>query len=342
MGKLKIVLLLLALVLVVVGLAWWWQHEANYPSTDDAFLQSNIISVTPQISGSVVDVLVIDNQRVNKGDVLFRIDDVSLRQALVAANAQLTQASENAVSAGDTVTSAEATVAQTHAALTDAEVEFSRNEKLFKAGYVSGSAMDLARSQRDEAAAQYNAAIANLASAKSQAGKSTPENPGVLAAMAAVNQAKINLSYATVTAPTDGWIANLTLRPGQAITEFLPLFSLVEDGDWWIDANFKETDLQNIRPGQEAYVSVDMYPGTDLKGSVVSIGPGSGAVFSLLPPQNATGNWVKITQRFTVRVKIDKSPADPARQLRVGASVTVVVDTTKPTENENTNGQRSS
>jgi membrane fusion protein (multidrug efflux system) len=342
MGKFKTVLLLLVSVLVVVGLAWWWQHEARYPSTDDAFLQSNIISVTPQISGSVVDVMVINNQRVNKGDVLFRVDDVSLKQALAAANAQLTQARENAASAGDTVTSAETTVAQTHAALTDAEVEFTRNEKLFEAGDVSGSAIDLVRSQRDEASAQFNAANANLASAKSQAGKSTHENPGVLAAMAAVNQAEINLSYATVTAPTDGWIANLTLRPGQAITEFLPLFSLVEDGDWWIDANFKETDLQNIRPGQEAYVSVDMYPGTDLKGSVVSIGPGSGAVFSLLPPQNATGNWVKITQRFTVRVKIDKSPADLARQLRVGASVTVVVDTTKPTGNENTNGQRSS
>jgi membrane fusion protein (multidrug efflux system) len=342
MGKFKIVLLLLALVLVVVGLAWWWQHEASYPSTDDAFLQSNIISVTPQISGSVVDVMVIDNQRVNKGDVLFRMDGTSLNQALVAANAQLTQAKENAVSAGDTVASAEATVVQTRAALTDAEAEFSRNEKLFKAGYVSGSAMDLARSQRDEAAAQHNAATASLASAKSLAGKSTPENPGVLAAMAALNQAEINLSYATVTAPADGWIANLTLRPGQAVAQFVPLFSLVEDGDWWIDANFKETDLQNIRPGQEAYVSIDMYPGTDLKGSVVSIGAGSGAVFSLLPPQNATGNWVKITQRFTVRVKIDKSPADPARQLRVGASVTVVVDTTKPTGNENTNGQRSS
>ena len=106
-----------------------------------------------------------------------------------------------------------------------------------------------------------------------------------------------------------------------------PLFSLVEDGAWWVSANFKETDLQRIRPGQPVALAVDMYPGTTLTGTVQSLGAGSGAVFSLLPAQNATGNWVKVTQRFPVRIRIDKKPGDPALQLRVGASTTATVDT---------------
>lgn len=136
------------------------------------------------------------------------------------------------------------------------------------------------------------------------------------------------MEHATIIAPTRGWVANISLRPGQVVGVGQPLFSLVEDGEWWVDGNFKETDLARIRPGQPVSLTIDMYPGTKVNGSVESIGAGSGAVFSLLPAQNASGNWVKITQRFPVRIRLSDKPKDPALQLRVGASVTVTINTT--------------
>lgn len=169
-----------------------------------------------------------------------------------------------------------------------------------------------------------------MAAAIARAGGQGSDNAGVKAAESAVEQARINLAFAEVRAPAAGWIANLSLRKGQAVSPYVPLFSLVEDKGWWIDANFKETDLARIRPSQKASVQIDMYPGVTLEGSVRSLGAGSGAVFSLLPPQNAAGNWVKVTQRFPVRISLDQLPTDPAIQMRVGASVTVTVDTISP------------
>jgi membrane fusion protein (multidrug efflux system) len=131
-----------------------------------------------------------------------------------------------------------------------------------------------------------------------------------------------------VTAPANGWVSNATLRPGTVVQAGTPAFAVIEDGQWWVDANFKETDLARIKPGQKATIRLDMYPGTTLDGVVESISAGSGATFSVLPPENATGNWVKVTQRFPVRIKITSSPA-PDKPLRMGASATVTIDTTE-------------
>jgi membrane fusion protein, multidrug efflux system len=193
-------------------------------------------------------------------------------------------------------------------------------------GDVATAAVDDATNALDQAKAGLAEETAGLKAATDQAGTPGDQNAAVRAALGQLTQAKINLSYATVTAPADGWVANIGSRPGQVVGAGQALFSLVEDGEWWVDGNFKETDLLRIRPGQPVTVAIDMYPGTNVRGKIASIGAGSGAAFSLLAPQNATGNWVKVTQRFPVRIELDPVKSS-AMQLRVGASVTATVDT---------------
>ena len=165
---------------------------------------------------------------------------------------------------------------------------------------------------------------------QTQLGGETDHDPAVRAARAALKRAQIALSHAVVYAPADGWIANLSLRPGDVITTGQSLFSIVEKNDWWVTANFKETALSRIRAGQPASITVDMYPDMKLTGTVASLGMGSGAIFSLLPPENATGNWVHVTQRFPVRIHLDYQPSPEQEQhLRAGSSVTATVDTTE-------------
>ncbi|MEZ5473928.1 MAG: HlyD family secretion protein [Steroidobacteraceae bacterium] len=328
MSRFKLLLLLLAIAALAVGLAFWWRHQEIYPSSDDAYLQAHILTIAPQIGGAVSEVAIAENQRVEQNAVLFRIDSTDLELARDAAMAQVELARRTALAVGDNVAAASAQLAGARASLENAASELARNEELLNSALVARSVVDQFLAQRNEAAAQVAAAQANLTAAKSQAGTRGEDNPSVRAAVAQLKRAARNLQYSEVSAPATGWIANLSLRPGQVVTADQPLFSLVEDGSWWVDANFKETDLQRIRPDQPATVTIDMYPGVELHGTVESIGAGSGAAFSLLPPENATGNWVKVTQRFPVRIKIARSPADQALQLRVGASVTATVDTT--------------
>jgi len=146
------------------------------------------------------------------------------------------------------------------------------------------------------------------------------------AASAGLDKATHERVKTHVTAPGAGWVTNVNLRPGSVVQAGTPAFAVIEDSNWWVDANFKETDLGRIKPGQKATISLDMYPGMTLDGVVESISAGSGATFSVLPPENATGNWVKVTQRFPVRVRITSTP-DPDNPLRLGASATVTIDT---------------
>ncbi|MHB2267131.1 HlyD family secretion protein [Aliihoeflea sp. PC F10.4] len=328
MSRLKVVLLLGAVVLLAVGFYWWWRHQTLYPSSDDAYLQAHIFTVTPQVSGTISEIDLVNNQHVTAGDILLRIDDQALRLAVDQARAQLTIAQQNADSATQNVAAAQAQVEAAQSSLTESTTELTRSEQLLSTGVVTNAVVDQLRAAQQQATAQLSASRATLAAAQAQAGSGAMLTAGVEVAQAALGQAQVELDHATVTAPASGWVANLSLRPNQAVTAGVPLFSVVEDEEWWVDANFKETDLERVRPGQPATISVDMYPGVRLSGEVESIGAGSGATFSLLPPENATGNWVKVTQRFPVRIRLTEETADPAMQLRVGASVTVTIDTT--------------
>ncbi|WP_417310417.1 HlyD family secretion protein [Devosia sp.] len=323
----------IALAVVVVaagaGLWWWWQLQSAYPSTDDAYVRANLLTIAPQVGGQISSVAVTENMHVQKGDTLFQIDTVSLQAALDSAQAQLDTATQSVRASQTDLGTAQASVVAATANLKNLQGELDRTQKLFDSGDVTKAALDQATAQRDQAAAQQKSAQAALSAMQDQAGAAGADNPSVRAAAAALTIAKANLAHATVTAPESGWISNLSLRPGQIVAAGQALFSLVEDSAWWVDANFKETDLARIHVGQPATLSFDMYPGLKLKGSVVSLGAASGAVFSLLPAQNATGNWVKVTQRFPVRISLPQLPTDPDQQLRVGASAKAVVDTTQ-------------
>lgn len=170
-----------------------------------------------------------------------------------------------------------------------------------------------------------SAAQDNLQEAQAKLGKTGDKNALVQAAQATLAQATLNLQYTNVIAPADGQLAKWTLQPGQTVTAYASLFSLVEDKDWWAIANMKETSLNRVRIGQKAIVYVDMYPSHPFHGIVKSISPGSGSSFSLLPSENATGNWVKVTQRFPVHVEIQHP--DAQFPLRIGSSCTVSIDT---------------
>lgn len=328
MKSLKILLLFAVLAGAGGGLAWWWRQQALHPATDDAYVGANVLTVAARVGGRVAAVEVQDHAPVRRGQVLLRLQDDILRAELGAAQAAFEQAAQAAGAGAAQVAAAEAQVAQAEAALDQAQTAFDRAEALHQRGDLAQAALDNARAARDVAQAARDAAAAALRAAQDQLGAEGTENAAVRAAMARLEQARIALEDATLRSPVGGWVANLSLRPGAMISAGQPLFSIVEDGDWWVDANFKETDIARLRPGQPATVSIDMYPGMKLSGRVDSIGAGSGAVFSLLPPQNATGNWVKVTQRFPVRIALDAGPADPATPLRVGASSTVTVDTT--------------
>ncbi|MFD1342591.1 HlyD family secretion protein [Litorisediminicola beolgyonensis] len=298
-----------------------------HPSTDDAYLEANVLTIAPQVGGAIETVAVSENQHVAAGDLLFQIDTADLRASLDAAQARYDDAVQQTGAAITDLSSLEAQVTSARAALTDAEDAFERTDKLFSLGDVAQAALDQATAARDQARAALDTAQSELAAARERAGRPGDDNPAVRAARAELTLAEIALDRTRVTAPVSGWVANLDLRPGALVSPDMPVFSLVEDGDWWVDANFKETDLARLRPGQPVDIAVDMYPGLTLSGSVKSLGAGSGAVFSLLPPQNASGNWVKVTQRFPVRISLDSRPDDAAMQLRVGASTRVTVDT---------------
>lgn len=323
---LKFILPVLVLI-IAVGFWWWWRHQALYPSTDDAYLSADIVTIVPQIGGRVTQLDVVENQRVAAGDPLFSLDDTDAQAAVAAAQAQLDLATQGSGVTSADIAQAEANLVSARAVQSNAQLDFDRQDTLFRRGDVAQALRDQAQTTLDQAIAQVSAAEAALQAARDQHGASGTDNASVRAAQAALDQAQISLSYARVTAPANGWIANLTLRPGQVVSDGQGLFSVVEDGQWWVDANFKETDLHRIRPGQPATIKIDMYPGVTLKGHVDSIGAGSGASFSLLPAENASGNWVKVTQRFAVRIALDEAPTDPAMQLRTGASTTVSVDT---------------
>ncbi|WP_323036425.1 HlyD family secretion protein [Pararhodobacter sp.] len=327
MKTLKLVGLGIVALAGAVGLYAWWQHGVTYPSTDDAYLQANLLTISPQVGGQVATVNATENAYVTEGDVLFTLDPAPLQAAFDIAQAQFDLATQTAGAGGSNVAAAEAQVAQAMAALAVEQTDFHRTEQLFRLSDVSQAALDQATATRDQAQAAVDAANAALSAARDQLGATGAQNAGVRAALGQLALARLNLEHTTVSAPASGWVSNISLRPGQIVAAGQPLFSLVEDGAWWVDGNFKETDIDRIRPGQPVSLTIDMYPGTTLTGTVASIGAGSGSVFSLLPAQNASGNWVKVTQRFPVRIALDAPPADRSRQLRVGASMVATVDT---------------
>jgi membrane fusion protein (multidrug efflux system) len=321
------------LIIIVGGGAWYFWYSARYPSTDDAYTDAHVVHVAPQINGMIAQVPVINHQHVLKDELMFEIDPAPFRIALQHAEAQLSQTNEAMAAANNAVEAAQARVNQSQATLDETIINARRTKTLVKQKLLPQSDEDAMVAQLQTARAQLAASKADLQQAINNRGQLGKSNPRIQAALAQVSQAQLNLSYTQVRAPADGVIAGLHLRPGNTVSTGQELFAVVEGGKWWVDANYKETDLNRIKPGQPATISIDMYPGTTFKGVVDSISPASGTSFSLLPPENATGNWVKVTQRFPVKVVI--TPMKKQFPLRIGASCKVTIDTTKNTLPQN-------
>jgi len=317
----------IAAAVVLVAAAFfggrYFLEARQFVETDNAYVQANQVDVAAQVAGPVTRVMVRDQQAVHAGDVLFEIDPRNYDIAVARARAQLELARQGVSQESAGVSAAEATLAQRRAEAENARNAWVRNQQLMKSGFLSPQGAENARTQLQTAEAAVKAAEANVAQARSALGQGGDQNAAVQAATAALRQAELDLERTQVKSPVDGVIANFTLQPGNTVTPGTPLFVVISDREFWVDANFKETQLKEIRPGQHAEIRSDVYPDHVFHGVVQSVSGGSGAAFSLLPPQNATGNWVKVTQRVPVRIKVEDP--DPEHPLRIGTSTTVKV-----------------
>lgn len=382
----KIILIVVGLV-VVLGLGYYWWGRGK-ESTDDAFIDGRIYSVTPRVPGYVTEVLVEDNQKVTKGQPLvkldasdYEVDAAAARAALAeaeatltslalgvplertqteqrvrAATAQLESMQKNLEAAREEEDAAIQDLNRVQAEYQKALLDLRRMQVLRESGAISQSAYDSVQTQVKTAAAQVGAAKARReraakqwASSKSDIDRfeanidlaATGEEQATIRARQVeaqrarvelahtkVEQADLNLKYTVLTSPTDGYVTRKSVQPGLMVSRGQPLMAVVPNAaeEIWVTANYKETQLTHVKPGQKVRIEVDAFPGVKLEGAVESIMAGTGSVFSLFPPENASGNYVKVVQRIPVRIAIHTTP-DSRPRLRLGMSVVPTIFT---------------
>ncbi|MFD0986527.1 efflux RND transporter periplasmic adaptor subunit [Methyloligella solikamskensis] len=317
------------LVLMVAGMFGYWQYRAYYPSTENAYIGSEIVRVAPEVNGVVETVYVDSDEKVKAGDPLFDIDPTLYDAALRGAKAQFDAAAAASGTEADDLKEAAKTLDEKRRALDEALTAYQKAKDDLKQGATSSDELGQTEKAWRDALKGYDDAV--KAFAKAQDADLTISTPTVKlrAAAAQLQKAIYDRMKTHVLAPGGGTVSTVDVRPGTTVGQGRPVFAIIEGDHWWVDANFKETDIARLEPGQDADISLDMYPGVKFKGVVESISPGSGATFSVLPPENASGNWVKVTQRFPVRVRIPKPDQHKDKPLRVGATATVTIDTTE-------------
>ena len=328
--RLRLIAMLIVPVLIVAGSLVWWFGQPNQISTDNAYVKQDIVSIGGEVNGLVVAVNVRENQQVEAGDVLFRIDPSTFQVAMRQADAQIASAQANVTALQADVGANAANIAGARDDLALAEAQYTREKALLDRGFNTRARMDMAVHAVASARDRLASVSAEVAKAQAQLanGAQVPGlNPQIAAAQATRAKAALDLARTEVRAPVSGRITQVArLQVGQMVFAGVPMASIVRQGGARVEANFKETDLSRMRAGQPAEVKLDAYPGVKLKGHVDSIGAGTGSEFSVLPAQNATGNWVKITQRVPVRIAIDSSSGDRPLIAGLSANVTVYVD----------------
>ena len=317
-----VIMFAVPLMLLVVG-GYFWLTSGRSVSTDNAYVKQDIVSVSTQINGPIVEVFVRENQHVNRGDPLYRIDPGTAQVALLQAQAQLAAAELQTRQLGVVAAGTGGDIVGASANLSIMRRALARQQALLNRGFTT-------RSDYDDAVNEVQKAQTQLANARAQAANANAaiapagSQPQIAAARAAIAKAQLDLIRGLVRAPETGIVANSDrLLVGQAAITGVAMLSIVKDHGGWVEANFKEGDLAKMQVGQPATLKFDAYPGLKVRGHVCSIGAGTGSEFSVLPAQNANGNWVKVTQRVPVRVCFDEKPS---RTMIAGLSAQVEVD----------------
>jgi membrane fusion protein (multidrug efflux system) len=315
-------------LLVVAGGVYWYGSGGRYATTDNAYLKQDRVDVTPQISGDVREVRVVENQRVQPGQVVLVLDDTLLQVAKMRAEAQLATARVEVESLRAAYREKEGEVEIARRTSHYAVAEYQRQQELADRKLVPQTTLDSAERSRDLAVGSIGILELQLDQAKAKLGgnPSVPidQHPSVRTALAELEKTQVDLGHTIINAPRGGTVSHLP-QVGDRVEAGRAAFAIVTDGGVYVEANFKETDLEWVRTGQPVQVEVDTYPGHKWTGHVDSIAQATGSEFSILPPQNASGNWVKVVQRIPVRIALDVKPGDPP--LRSGASADVEIDT---------------
>ncbi|WP_419912988.1 efflux RND transporter periplasmic adaptor subunit [Hoeflea sp.] len=314
--------------LLLFGIYVYWNFERDHPATDNAYVNANFVWISPRVDGEVAEVFVGDNQLVKAGDKLFALDSSLYDAELSAAEAALVLVHQDIEAGKARVDAAKAQVAEQKALVATAEQLSKATKPLVRDGVEPVLKGVEVENSLAEAKSKLDTLMADLTVAEKEYGTPESINAQIQQAEAAVTQAKLNKQWATIVAPADGYVTNLSLRTGDVVSTGDQLFPFIETETWWIDANFKETNVDRIRPGQPVTVTLDMYDDKTFDGVVESIGFSSAASFSLLPAQNTTGNWVKVTQRIPVRISLSES--EDGFPYRIGASAAVEVNTDDP------------
>ncbi len=305
----------------IVG-AWLWINSKTHVATDNAFIESHVFSISARVPGTVAKVLVIDNQPVKKGDLLVELDPNDYRVRMQNAAAQLDVARNETRSNYAQVDAARAAFNSDKAKLEQANLDLERGRALYKKEVIPKEQLDRLETARRVAAAKLVETEGSVRRAMAILGLNGAggKDAEIARKKAELEESRLNLSYTRIFAPADGYITRKSVEPGNNIQAGQPMMALVALNDVWITANYKERQLSNVAPGQKVDFTVDTYPGRHFSGVVDSIMAGTGAAFSLLPPENATGNYVKVVQRIPVKIVINKD-SDPQHLLRVGMSV---------------------
>ncbi len=316
-------------VFTVPGLRYY-RYVSNHVTTDDAYADGTAVLISPRVSGTVTELFVQENWIVKKGDVLLKLDPRDFQVRVEQAQAQLARTRDTVDQLFLEISAAEAGRRLAHSQLDQAQLDFRRAKELEASGVVSRDYFDQKQTALNIATASTALASREVERARAALGTSSQDHaryqrPIVQQAQAALDTARLELGYTEIPAPVNGIITHKTVHIGNRVQVGQPLLSIVPIDSLYVTANYKETQLTYVRVGQKADIEADIYPGYVFYGHVDSIGFGTGASFSILPPENATGNWVKVVQRVPVKIVIDDQiPAD--KQLRVGLSVTASID----------------
>ncbi|CAI8302862.1 MAG: Multidrug export protein EmrA [SAR92 bacterium MED-G29] len=316
------------LVIAVIGI-WVYLQSGRFIETDNAYLKANKVSISSEISGKVVEVMVGDNGLVEAGQVMFRVDDQPYQIALARAQANLVKVGGDLESLKADYLNKLADISKTQNQQTFYRQEFKRLSSLLPSRAVSAAQVDQAEYQYQDAGKELEVTKQALQVVKARLidmDLPLEQHPNYLLAMAELKKARLDLSHVQTLAPSTGIVANFNIQLGQYIIAGSPLYSLVDSSHIWVEANFKETDLTYLREGQSAEITVDSYPDLQWQGVISSIAPGTGSEFSLLPAQNSTGNWVKVVQRIMVKLDIDANTNTAPLAAGMSAEITVDIE----------------